>query len=338
MIKRLGLILTLCLFAVTAMADPRDRDVLLTSDGTLYTVETAANNSARPGESSWYLTLTTQNAGRSQTVAIPASLIGGAHSNPALGYDAESKTLFLLWQQATNGGLSSNLLFASYNDEQWSEPATLDAVDWDLRRNLKIAVTRLIEAGDREGKRVLLPQLAVHAVWWQESGMGEWARYAMLPIERGQVVTSEIQIRALPEFAGLAIERAPLRSMSPNELLRHPAIVTNPTKDSVDVVFGHTQNDSLHRVRIKPVNDGRLRIPIGVKDANLGRPKINVNSSGVEAVIDGENIALYAAEKNAMAFVLFRNGGWSESRSVVINDKLSTATAVSALRDLVARE
>lgn len=165
MIKRIVVALALCLAATVAVADSRDRDLLLTSDGTVYTVEIANNEAARNGESSWYLVLTVQNGLKRESAPVPGSLVGGAHSNPALGYDAESDTLFLFWQQGENGGLSSRLLFASYQKGKWSEATTLDSVDWDLRRNLRIAVTRFIETGDASGKHILVPQLTVHAVW-----------------------------------------------------------------------------------------------------------------------------------------------------------------------------
>ncbi len=336
MIKRIVVVLALCLAATVAVADPRDRDVLLTSDGTLYTVEIANNEEATNSESSWYLILTTQNGANRKSAPVPGSLAGGAHSNPALGYDAESDTLFLFWQQAENGGLSSRLLFASYQKDKWSDATTLDSVDWDLRRNLRIAVTRFIEAGDAAGKRILVPQLTVHAVWWQETGMGEWARYAMLTIDRGRVV--DIQLRSLPEYAGLAINRAPLRTMSPHEVLRHPAIAATPTRDAVDIVFGHTQTDSLHRVRLKPTSDGRLRIPIGIRDEQVGRPSLDPGVNSINAVIDGDRIAFYTTAKEALSFVLYKNGGWSNPRNLALGEKVTPDAAVTALRKMVAGE
>ncbi|HVS32801.1 MAG TPA: hypothetical protein VMS98_15260 [Thermoanaerobaculia bacterium] len=336
MIKRVLLSLALCLAATMAVADPRDRDVLLTSDGTLYTVEIASNTTATNDQSSWYLILTTQTGTRRTSTPVPGSLAGGAHSNPALGYDAESDTLFLFWQQAENGGLSSRLLFSSYHKGSWSDATTLDSVDWDLHRNLKIAVTRFIEAGDAAGKRILVPQLTVHAVWWQESGMGEWARYAMITIDRGAVV--DIQLRSLPEFAGLTINRTPLRSMSPHEVLRHPAVAATPGRDAVDIVFGHTQTDSLHRVRLKPTNDGRLRIPIGIRDEQVGRPSLDAGVNSIHAVIEGDRIAFYTTAEDALSFVLYKNGGWSNERNLALSEKITSEAAVGALRKMVAGE
>src|SRR5512142_671598 len=112
MIKRILIILAIVLLPLAAAAaGVPDRDVLLTSDGTLYTVESVSSeavpNLRTPSQS--VLLMTTQNGTTYSTDVAPASLNGGFNVYPSLAYDPQSKTLFLFWQMALNGFLTSDL-------------------------------------------------------------------------------------------------------------------------------------------------------------------------------------------------------------------------------------
>ena len=336
MIRRLLLLIVLCAASVS-IAAASHKDILLTSDGTLYTVESVrAANGGDYAQSAHSLTLTIQRGEKRDTVSVPGTLTEGSHGNPALGYDAPSGTLFLFWQQNLNGVLSSRLLFAAYQNGAWSEPTALDAVDYDIRRNLKIAVTRYVQAGDANGKQILLPQLTVHAVWWQEGGSGELARYAMLTIDRGAVI--DRQFRSLADFAGLKLDSS-VNVSGIDEILRHPSVEAVATRDAVDVVFGHAESETLYRVRLKPATDGRLRIPIGVKGENLRRPALPIGADAtVDTVIEDDRVAFYTSNAKTMSFVLFRRGSWSDMKTVALGGSLSADAAAEALRRMVAAE
>jgi len=339
MIRKTLILVAVLLNALVAnAAENRDRDVLLTSDGILYSVETARDAEAGYGRSNWYLSMTVQNGETRSTATVPGSVTGGAHGSPALAYDTDSKTLFLFWQESLNGGLTSRLLFSSYHNDSWSEPTALDSVDWTLRRNLRIAVTRSIEFTDREGRRGITPQVVVHAVWWEESGYGEFARYAMLGIDGGLVTSKDI--RYLSEFSGMKVDPSrTVTTTSADEVLRHPAITASATRDSVDVIFGNTQSSSMHRLRLKPVLDGRLRIPIGVRETNMRSASLSVASNARAAAVVHENdLALYTISKKSVDFVIYRSGSWSSQRSIALSDDVSAETAVEALRKLVSEQ
>lgn len=326
----------LLLVAVSASASElRERDVLLTTDGIVYTVDAVHDASVKEGRSPYYLTMTVQDGEKRTSAVVPGSLAGGAHSHPALAYDADSRTLFLFWQETLYRGLSSRLLFASLHDGEWSDVTALDSVDWKLRRNLRIAVTRSIETAGENNQRTQVPQVVVHAVWWEETGYGEWARYAMLGIDNGIVTSTDF--RYLVEFTGASIDRsAPLVNATPNEVLRHPAVFANSARDSVEVIFGDATTNSIHRLRVRPILDGRVRIPIGVRGPNMRTVDFSVTSEKrVAAVIDDESVALYTHDEKSLDYVVFRDGAWSKQRSVALSNDLNAATAIDALRRMV---
>jgi hypothetical protein len=351
MIKRIAVALALVLLPLAAMAEAPDRDLLLTNDGTLYAAESMFAQNA-PGivqtSSTRVLTLTVQNGSSTRSTTVPASLSGGWHVNPALAFDNDSKTLFIFWESVQQGGLASSLLFCSYQDGRWSEPTALDNADWDLRHNLRIAVTRHVESVDKAGKVTSVPGLTVHAVWWQENGYAQWARYAMITIEKGNVASSDIPLFNLNTFTPSSHGNGngnggPAKTAQ--ELLRHPAIFESAGHDTVDIVFGDVDTKSLHRLTIKPSfqvkDDGRIRIPIGVKNPEIGAPEaISLDASfPVSALSTGsDNVVYYFGTTQALSYVMYKDGRWSAMRSIALNDRVTRDTAVDAIRRMVSAE
>jgi hypothetical protein len=321
-------------------ANGMERDMLLASDGTLYTVESVASDSLSgvKADSTHALVLTVQNGSDSTVVPVPASLSDGYHFAPTLAYDAVTKTLFIFWETMRNSGFTSDLSFCSYRNGEWGNAATLDSVAWDLRENLRVAITRKTEQRSATGEVTLLPEVTVHAVWWQQSGSAEWARYAMLPTDNGDVRMDSIQVQNLSDF--ISKPEAVLNTASDNEILRHPLVIESPGHDTVDVVFGDVSRDSMHRITLKPVANGRLRIPVGVKDGSLPTPNAIANStagiSGTSST-DG-SLAFYFSTPKALSYLLYKNGGWSPLRSLPLSDKLSSEAAVDALRRMMESE
>ena len=114
--KRLLILLATILLAVSASASLLDeRDMLLTRDGIVYSVEVVERDSQIdiPGQ---HLRVTVQQGEDRTSVVVPGTEAGGIHGQPALAYDEDSRTLFVFWQEQLSRGLASRLLFASFRD------------------------------------------------------------------------------------------------------------------------------------------------------------------------------------------------------------------------------
>ena len=100
--KRALTSIALLLLALPALADinVRERDVLLTGDGVVYTVEAVHDSDVAEGRSSRYLRMFIQQGNERTSAEIPAAQYGGLHGQPALAYDSLSETLFVFWQAA----------------------------------------------------------------------------------------------------------------------------------------------------------------------------------------------------------------------------------------------
>jgi hypothetical protein len=338
---RISFLVAVLLLPLAAYAGGNvNRDMLLASDGTLYTVDSVAPDTLKDVATSaaHVLTLTIQKGKKSTTVPVPASLTDGYHFTPALAYDADSKTVFIFWEIMRDGGFASDLAFSSYHDGTWGTAATLDSIAWDLRQNLRIAITRSTETKDEDGNVKSIPEVTVHAVWWEVSGSSEWARYAMLTIGNGNVVATHVQ--DLTDFTA-AKGVAAVNGTDEQEFLRHPGVFESPNHATVDIVFGDMASDTLHRITMKPVAvEGRLRIPIGRNEHPL--PTVHAQSthtSGDASAIStaSDNLAFYSSTADAMEYYVLKNGKWA-SQSVALGGVVTRDAAVDALRRMLASE
>ena len=79
---------------------------------------------------------------------------------------------------------------------------------------------------------------------------------------------------------------------------------------------------------------GRLRVPIGVKDAGIGAPRFRAEASARLSALSGDNdkLVLYTTAKNGLNYVTFSNGAWSPAHVLPIDDKISSEAAIEVLR------
>lgn len=348
MSKRIALAALAFLFALTATAQVTNRDVLLTSNGTLYSIESVRPETGMATSDYCVLTLvlTTQRGATSTRVNVPYALTSGAHLRPALAYDADSKTLFLFWTHAPNA-MSSELLFCTLSsDGKWSELTTFEDRAYRLRYNLAIAVTRKVSTLQSDNTYAEQPGITAHAVWWEQTGLGEQARYAMLTIDNGSV--SSIDTRDLQSF--VASTDAPATDLDPSvdrEVFRHPAIFDSSAHNSVDVIFGDATNNRFNRINIRPVTQGRLHVPTGHQNGGYsGPPSFAVAPEADRATLaihslwdrETNDLLFYYYANNAVYYLMNRAGTWSPMKSVAMTGGLNADAAPDVLRRMMAAE
>lgn len=336
--KRLFAILLFVLAPVALYAQTADRDVLVTADGTLYTIESMVNEGGLPSAVSRYLLLTIQKGTeRPQALVVPDSLSAGLHWRPALAFDPDSKTLFVFWLKMPTP-MSCELMLASYSNGRWQPAVSVDNQSYVLRLNLRISITRRVTQVQRDGPSTEIPATLVHAVWWEETGVDETARYALFVIDKG--VVSSVEMHGLAEFAAtpgfIPADVAP--NFNP-EILRHPVFLDNGTSNSVDVVFGDVHLNTFNRVTLKPIADGRMHIPIG---AHPGGPHVPAPYSfsspwngQVSAIAshDGK-LLFYNTTANEVDYIMY-DGAWSSVKVLPLNEKLTADAAVAALSRMI---
>ncbi|HEY2324125.1 MAG TPA: hypothetical protein VGJ82_14805, partial [Thermoanaerobaculia bacterium] len=256
---------------------------------------------------------------------------------PALAYDAPSKTLFVFWEAATSTFLNTELDFCSYKNGNFNAATSLDSAHWAARQNLRIAITRTSQQMNDDGTTTTVPETTVHAVWWEDNGGAEWARYAMITVDKGAAVATHVQ--DLGEFVNGAGYAPSASTNASRELLRHPSVTETRTHDSVDVLFGDMNFVTIRRVNIQPtIKGGRLRVPIGRTGGSVPAPSANLMSSTpVDTLLNGDSVAMYydGQKPNTIDYLMYTNGNWSTVRTLALSDKLSHDSAVSVLQKLL---
>ncbi|HTD83265.1 MAG TPA: hypothetical protein VK648_05675 [Gemmatimonadaceae bacterium] len=337
--KRLLLLFVLLLLAVPAAFAQSTANVLLTDDGIVYTVtsEWSSDHPDVQTASSSYLILNVRQPDVAmRRVIIPATLSGGSNSEPALAYDNQSDTLFVFWQYSVNA-MSSELRFISLDrDGNWSQPNAFETASYRFRRNLRIALTHFAGEQDQGSSNVSpVPEINVHATWWESAGGSERARYAMLTIHRGEVA---IQVHDLSDFITTARKTYNVAENFNRELLRHPAIFESPDSDSVSIVFGEMQNNGFQRVTISPIGNARIRVPVGKTDRGFGPPAAFEMSAStpVDAISPHPDRLIFFFEQDgSMRYVVYRNNEWSAERKIRLDEGMTRDMAINAMRGLV---
>jgi len=346
--KRFLLCATLLLASTAAFAQVvTDHDVLVTPDGTVFTVENATPSATASVPAIGVLDMEIHNGSDVRHITVPGSTTAGYHSGAALAYDADSKTLFVVWIHLMDGVSSSELLLAAYHDGQWQKPVAIDRQQYTMRTNLRVGITRRVSQLQKDGSYADVPALLLHALWWDDSMKGEGARYALLPIENGAVSESSIEVHALEEFvpAGDDEFNTPKENFNA-EILRHPAIVTSPMQSTVGVVFGDTKNNTIHNVTLHPIADIHIHIPVGIGNGG-DKPAPHIiaplSFSGdwkgsVSVIAHGDRLVFANNDGKALNYITFANGNWTNVKSIAVDPKLPAEAALAAVDKMVSSQ
>lgn len=339
MIRRFFIALAIFVTPLVAFADTTDRDTLLAQNGTLFTIESVQADTI-PGitsASTTVLRLTTTIDDVTTESIVPASLTEGMHLSPALAFDDESGLLFVIWEHSYNNGLDGELVLSTNDHGKWSAVTKLDSGSWKRSRNLRVGITRKTETIDADGNRITIPELTVHAAWWSDGVRGSSAKYAMVTIDKGTVRVQAI--KDLTDFGDTSIElsASPTAAQIPAPVLSQPLMFESDGRATIDVLYGDERTQSLRRVTLKPVAQGRLRVPVGVRVQRVGAPEMAAQQvdGKMSGLASGDHLALYFRSAKKVQYVTFTERGWSTLKSIPVTEKVSADAAIDALRRMV---
>ena len=345
--KRLLISFALVLTTAAAFGQAADRDVVVTPDGTVYTVEAETP----PADSSMVamrtLALTIQNGTEVSHLYVPDSMTSGFHFGGALAYDSDSNTLFVLWSH-TDDWYSTELLLASFHGDKWQSAVSIDSEPYRRRSNVRLGITRRVSQLQTDGTYTDVPALLLHAVWWEEAGKSEVARYALLTTDKGAL--SSIEIHSLEEFVAPADEVYNAVDTTFNkEILRHPAIVSPPMQDSVDVIFGDTRSNTIHGITLRPIADHRIHIPVGATNPGGGGGKpimslaapstFSADWKGPITILErGDRLVFANASENSLNYITYANAAWTSLKSIAIDGHFPVEAALAAIDKMLSTQ
>jgi hypothetical protein len=330
------LLVVVALLFVPLLATAQQSDALLTPDGTLYSVkfERADDHPDVHTESAAYLKLTVRRGDDVKYEIIPATLEEHfGNYNPTVAFDAQSGMLFVFWIRG-EGLVANQLMFTSRTADGVWAPATVFGDQYDQRKNLRLAVTRKFRDEDDDVRN----GVSVHLAWWElntTTGKGG-VKYAMASIHDGRIV--DFVPVDLSELVPAEAEKT--TGDVDKNFLKQPVLFTTPLQDSVVLLFGDIDTNTMNQVRITPrkiAGDGRLRVPGGRREGSIAAPKMPGSNGRVEGVyVDTNRLALYEVDGTKLRYVLMNGNAWSEPFAIALDDQLSAPSAIDALRRLVA--
>ena len=331
--KNLLVALVLLSASTAAFAEP---EVLLTPGGTFYSIESVAAED-HPEVSSPAARFLMFSMHRGDVVhegVVPATMTEGTHTEAAIAYDPESKRLFVFWRHLRTLA-ESELLFSSLDENgEWSEPSSVDKAAFRFRKNFRIGITRKTEVIDENGTHTVVPETNVHALWW-DSGEYEAARYAMLTIQNG-VVTSTF-VSYVSELGNSSPEMFPVSTDPTAELIKATSVVEVPGRETIDLLYGEAASNSFRRIRLKPVLNVRIRIPVGVKESAVPLPKFNADSTEQLFTIpgSGDSVLVGAIGDEFVRFMTFDGNDWSDLSTLRLGKNLTKSGAMTAIHRMV---
>jgi hypothetical protein len=329
----------LVLAPIAAFAQALDRDVLLAPTGTLFTAEAVT-----VGADSWnaapskYLRVTSQNGDTTTQTIIAETKQNGINTRPSLAYDSQTNTLFIFWIHMPTA-MTSDIVVAALRDGKMTPAVVIDDSGYHYRSNLSLGITRRLAQTRADGSSVDISALLVHAVWWEETGAGGEARYALMSIDKGRLDLVDSSSVPLNLYVPADNEVSPVNENFNREVLKHPAVLDNGSDDSIDVVFGNEHTNIINRVTLKPHADARVRIPIGAKPHEpISAPRAFTASwNGPVTTMssrNGSTLVLANTGKDAVNYIMYSNGQWSDVKSISTGS-ISSDAAMTALAKMV---
>jgi hypothetical protein len=122
-----------------------------------------------------------------QLLLVPSSDDGSVESSPALVYEDQSDTLFVVWVSTTDQ-VASSIKLVSYSGGQWSQPITVISNPYATKTTPQLALTRDShqEIYPVTGSAVTHHRTVLSIVWSEDSASGVYqAYYAPVIFEDG---------------------------------------------------------------------------------------------------------------------------------------------------------
>lgn len=247
---------SLFLVAPGALAlDRLDRDAALGSQGELYQLHSGlykdlfpTGNATDPAALVLALDITRPDADP-QRLLVPETEGAEEESLPALVYEDESHSVFLLWASKINA-IHTIFKLASYDGTRFSDPIDVAGNPWAVKNSPQIAITHdSYEDPTATGQTVTRRRTILHLAWEEEKDGGSFGTfYTPIVLEDG-VYLGWNPVYPLNDYfdsATAALAAAPV----PVALMRSPALQAGRDGSTVVLAFSSPRSGRLLTVEV----------------------------------------------------------------------------------------
>lgn len=159
-------------------AFPSERQAVLGADGAVYVAKTGTYGELFPGAkggtaSDPVLALEVTKPGSpAQRILVPSTANSEVEKSPALLYEDQSETVYLVWQSAINS-IHPILQLSGFDGTAWSEPIEVTGNPFAPKTSPQMAITRdTFGALNEDGELVVKHRTILHLIWEEELETG----------------------------------------------------------------------------------------------------------------------------------------------------------------------
>jgi hypothetical protein len=313
----------------------------LTKDGDLYAAGISENR----------VVITARHSdGTVEELFVPQSA-AAVESSLQVGVDAATGAVYVLWQRST--GLDAKLRMAGYLDGTWIGPRTVAGGDGTAAYNPVMLIDRPVSlvveepTGDSETEITEIATSFVYLSWWNQVNEDDpgVAMFAAV----------ELQSDGVPQFRGL--DPVELFDLVPygfacfeieaGDNLRHPKLFIDPQSGNPHVFATDLANCVFQIIELIPaveeeeqgLEKRRRQIIILRKSAMIALRAELPLATGKLAIGSGLKMLMHwdAEEEEILHYLELDEGGVSETKNLVLDEKLNHEMAVELIRELARR-
>ena len=183
-----------------------------------------------------------------QRLMVPYTTGADVESSPAVLFEDDSDTLFVVWASQTNA-LSSVLMLASFDGTSWGAPIQITGNPFSSKTSPQLAVTRVsFAATDSAGNTATRHRTIIHVVWEEQTASGNAdVLYTPVILEEGTYL-GWAPVYNLNDMVG----RTPSESKfaPPDALVQSPVLQSGRDTRTLVVGFASAETHALYAVEI----------------------------------------------------------------------------------------
>ncbi len=263
------------LLATSAFA--LERTAVLGSRGEIYIAKAGTygslfptGNETTPGNQVLAVEVTKASSS-TQRFLVPLTKGDEPESSPALIYEDDSNTLFVVWESRTTP-LSSVLMLAGFDGTHWTKPIQLSGNPFSSKSSPQLAITRdSYPVADKDGAPVMRRRTVLHLIWEEEGASGNFEiLYTPVILEEG-IYLGWNPVYHLNDF--LADGDSGSSFAPPLPLVHSPVLQNGQDARTVVVAFASTPGRWLTSLVIDVLPDELSRLSEGVRSSiiEIGR-------------------------------------------------------------------
>jgi hypothetical protein len=232
----------------------------------------------------------TKASSSTQRFLVPFTKGSEPESSPALIYEDDSDTLFLVWESRITP-LNSVLMLASFDGVRWTNPIQITGNPFSSKSSPQLAITRdSFSVPGEDGATALRRRTVLHLIWEEETAAGNEILYTPVILEEGSYLGWN-PIYSLNDF--VADKSSGSAFAPPVELVHAPVVQNGGNASTIVVAFASSAGRWLTSLVIDMLPEELSQLAGGVRSSiiDIGRQGFPGNRQSLAEKVRADLIA-----------------------------------------------